>query len=167
MAMSRSFGGSRFTTRSPMRMVPELTSSSPATSRSVVDSPQPEGPTRTTNSSSSILRSKSVTAGTAPYDFSIRSNATFAIAISTNGSESGPGRSDAQPTNDVSLREQGHQHRRSHGQHCHGAHEVPLRAELGHELRHGDGDQRGVVTGEDEGEQELVPGVEPGQDRER
>src|SRR5438477_9362630 len=161
MAMSRSFGGSRFTTRSPMRMVPEVTSSRPATSRNVVDLPQPDGPTSTTNSSSSTSRSRSVTAGTAPYDFSIRSSATLAIAMfRQDPGMSASGRSDAQAANDVALREQGHQHGRPHGEHRHGAHQIPLRAELGHELRHGHGDHRGVVAGEDQREQELVPGVE-------
>src|ERR1700674_3473478 len=156
MAMSRSFGGHRLTTRSPMRMVPELTSSRPATSRSVVDLPQPDGPTSTTNSSSSISRSRSVTAGTAPYILPICSNATLAMVIFPPKSPVSPltGRSDAQPADNVFLREQGHQHRRAHGQHRHRAHQVPLRAELGHELRHGHGDHRGVVAGADEREQE-------------
>src|ERR1051326_2665861 len=55
--MSRSRAGTSFTTRSPMRMVPALTVSSPATMRSVVDLPQPDGPTRTRNSPSPITRS--------------------------------------------------------------------------------------------------------------
>ena len=40
-----------------MRMVPEVVSSKPATMRSSVDLPQPEGPTKTQNSPSSIRRS--------------------------------------------------------------------------------------------------------------
>ncbi len=50
MAMSRSIGGSSFTTVSPIRISPEVIDSSPATIRSVVVLPQPEGPTRTMNS---------------------------------------------------------------------------------------------------------------------
>ncbi len=50
MAMSRSFGGSVFTTRGPMAIVPALISSSPAIIRNAVDFPHPEGPTRTINS---------------------------------------------------------------------------------------------------------------------
>src|SRR5919197_843339 len=49
MAMSRSLGGTSLTTRSPMRISPEVILSSPAIIRSKVDLPQPEGPTRTTN----------------------------------------------------------------------------------------------------------------------
>src|SRR3954463_9097443 len=54
MAMSRSFGWTSLTTRSPIEMVPEVIFSRPASIRSRVDLPQPEGPTRTTNAPSSI-----------------------------------------------------------------------------------------------------------------
>ena len=50
MAMSRSAGSRSFTTRPPMEISPPLISSRPATMRSSVDLPQPEGPTITTNS---------------------------------------------------------------------------------------------------------------------
>src|SRR5678815_3098620 len=62
--MSRSIGGRSFTTRSPMRISPEEISSSPAIMRSVVVLPQPEGPTRTTNSRSRMCRFTSLTAWT-------------------------------------------------------------------------------------------------------
>src|SRR4051794_34217502 len=52
--MSRSFGWTLLTTRSPIEMVPEVMFSRPASMRSKVDLPQPEGPTSTTNSPSSI-----------------------------------------------------------------------------------------------------------------
>src|SRR5690349_18035559 len=54
MAMSRSFGATLFTTRPPMAISPAVMFSSPAIMRSSVDLPQPEGPTRMTNSPSSI-----------------------------------------------------------------------------------------------------------------
>src|SRR5690242_8828028 len=54
MAMSRSLGWMLLTTRSPIEIVPEVMFSRPASIRSKVDLPQPEGPTRTTNSPSSI-----------------------------------------------------------------------------------------------------------------
>src|SRR6266849_233752 len=54
MAMSRSFGCTLLTTRSPIEIVPEVLFSRPASFRNRVDLPQPEGPTRTTNSPSSI-----------------------------------------------------------------------------------------------------------------
>src|SRR5436190_23424865 len=50
--MSRSLGSSWLTTRAPIMISPELIASRPATMRSSVDLPQPEGPTITTNSPS-------------------------------------------------------------------------------------------------------------------
>src|SRR5882757_7473262 len=54
MAMSRSLGWTLLTTRSPIEIVPEVMFSSPASIRSKVDLPQPEGPTSTTKAPSSI-----------------------------------------------------------------------------------------------------------------
>ena len=50
--MSRARGSRSLTTRPPISMVPEVIASRPATMRSSVDLPQPEGPTITTNSPS-------------------------------------------------------------------------------------------------------------------
>src|SRR5579864_344059 len=52
--MSRSLGWMLLTTRSPIEIVPEVMFSRPASIRSKVDLPQPEGPTRTTKAPSSI-----------------------------------------------------------------------------------------------------------------
>src|ERR1700710_1735799 len=52
--MSRSLGWTLLTTRSPMEIVPEVMFSRPASIRSKVDLPQPEGPTSTTKAPSSI-----------------------------------------------------------------------------------------------------------------
>src|ERR1700722_20207752 len=54
MAMSRSLGWTLLTTRSPIEIVPEVMFSSPASIRSRVDLPQPDGPTSTTKAPSSI-----------------------------------------------------------------------------------------------------------------
>src|ERR1700687_2321101 len=54
IAMSRSLGWTLLTTRSPIEIVPEVMFSSPASIRSKVDLPQPEGPTSTTKAPSSI-----------------------------------------------------------------------------------------------------------------
>src|SRR5215217_7031293 len=62
MAMSRSLGDRVLTTRSPIFMVPEEMSSSPATIRRAVLLPQPDGPTRTRNSPCLMSRSRSWTA---------------------------------------------------------------------------------------------------------
>ena len=50
--MSRSLGSSALTTRSPIAISPDVIASSPATIRSSVDLPQPDGPTMTMNSPS-------------------------------------------------------------------------------------------------------------------
>src|SRR3954454_13278658 len=62
MAMSRSLGARSLTTRSPIRSSPEDASSRPATMRSAVDLPLPDGPTRIVNSPSSTDRSSPSTA---------------------------------------------------------------------------------------------------------
>ena len=61
MAMSRSIGGTWLTTVLPIRMSPDVMASRPAIMRSVVVLPQPEGPTKTTNSLSRMCRSTSFT----------------------------------------------------------------------------------------------------------
>src|ERR1700740_2752945 len=55
--MSRSFGASEVTSRSPMLTVPAVGSSSPAMMLSSVDLPQPDGPTRIRNSPASMSMS--------------------------------------------------------------------------------------------------------------
>src|SRR5919201_5962244 len=80
IAMFRSFDGTRFTTRSPIRSNPVVMSSRPATQRTAVVLPQPEGPTRTRNSPSSISRSRSSTAVTSgEYFFVTWSKGTVAL----------------------------------------------------------------------------------------
>ncbi len=54
MAMSRSVGSSSLTRSPSIRISPPVTVSSPATMRSSVDLPQPDGPTMTMNSPSSM-----------------------------------------------------------------------------------------------------------------
>src|ERR1700722_11378834 len=64
--MSRSRGARSVTSRPPIEMLPFVTSSSPASIRSRVLLPQPEGPTRTMNSPSSTRNVTSSTAMTPP-----------------------------------------------------------------------------------------------------
>src|SRR5438270_343038 len=81
MAMSRSLGGRSLTSRSPMWISPAVISSSPASIRSVVVLPQPEGPTRTMNSLSRMWRFTSLTACTSSY-FLLRSfKTTWAMCV--------------------------------------------------------------------------------------
>ena len=67
MAMSRSLGGTSFTTSPPIAMSPPVISSRPAIMRKVVLLPQPEGPTSTMNSLSAMSRSTPRTASTSSY----------------------------------------------------------------------------------------------------
>src|ERR1019366_5809453 len=77
--MSRSLGGTSFTRTSPIMMSPDVASSRPATIRSAVVFPHPEGPTRTMNSLSLMSRLRLSTALTSlPKIFSIDLNATRA-----------------------------------------------------------------------------------------
>ena len=62
MAMSLPCGSTSLTRLPPMRSSPVEMSSSPATIRSAVDLPQPDGPTRTRNSPSATSMDRSVTA---------------------------------------------------------------------------------------------------------
>src|SRR6201999_3492423 len=67
MAMSRSLGGTSLTRSPPIMISPSVMSSSPAIIRKVVDLPQPDGPTSTTNSWSAMSRSMPRTASTSSY----------------------------------------------------------------------------------------------------
>ena len=69
MATPRCDGSSSVTSRAPISIRPALVVSSPAISRNRVDLPQPDGPTNTTNSPSSILRSTPWMISVAPNDF--------------------------------------------------------------------------------------------------
>ena len=66
MAMSRSRGERCVTLRPAMVIAPEVAVSSPATRRSAVVLPQPEGPTRIMNSPSGMSSDSSLTASVAP-----------------------------------------------------------------------------------------------------
>jgi hypothetical protein len=63
MAMSRSLAATRFMSAPSMSSRPAEMASRPAIMRSVVDLPQPEGPSRTMNSPSPISSETSSTAG--------------------------------------------------------------------------------------------------------
>ena len=82
MAMSRSFGGTSLTTRSPMRISPAVMFSSPAIMRSSVDLPQPDGPTSTTNSPSPMPTSTPWMTSVAPKALRTSRIATEAICSS-------------------------------------------------------------------------------------
>src|SRR2546426_5504655 len=69
--MSRSLASRSLTTRPSMWISPPEISSRPASMRSKVDLPQPDGPTSTTNSPSSMSKPMPWMTLTLPYAFSI------------------------------------------------------------------------------------------------
>src|SRR4051812_35482130 len=81
--MSRRFGGSSETSRPAISTAPASTSSSPASMRSAVVLPDPDGPTSTMNSPSAISRSSASTAGASlpGYTRVACSNRTSAIDL--------------------------------------------------------------------------------------
>src|SRR3954471_14674364 len=80
--MSRCFGDRSLTTCSPIRTTPSLMSSSPATIRSAVVLPHPDGPTSTMNSPSAMSRSSRSTAVVPSGNcFETCSNVTLAMVL--------------------------------------------------------------------------------------
>src|SRR5215211_7985738 len=83
MAMSRSFGATSLTTRSPIRTSPALTASRPAAIRSEVVLPQPDGPTSTMSDPSATVRSRFATA-------TVPSSKTFVTPSNTISATTSP-----------------------------------------------------------------------------
>src|ERR1700675_4232084 len=79
--MRRWRGVRSLTTTSPMRISPEVGSSSPAIMRSSVVFPDPEGPRRTRNSPSRLFKSTLTTAPSCPFRKSLVSPFVSTIAI--------------------------------------------------------------------------------------
>src|SRR5215510_334944 len=89
--MSRSLGGTSFTSRPPMKISPPEASSRPAIMRSVVLLPQPDGPTSTTNSLLGMSRLMLRTASTSSKRLTTLRNATSAISSALGGAGGEPG----------------------------------------------------------------------------
>ena len=85
IAMLRFDGGASVTSAPPMRTRPAVTVSRPAISRSVVDLPQPEGPSSTANVPASTSKLTSSTARVAPQCLATRSRAIAAINLPGRG----------------------------------------------------------------------------------
>src|SRR5690349_9423579 len=79
MARPRFAGATSFMRAPSMKRSPLVISSRPATRRSSVDLPQPEGPTKTTNSRSSMASETPLITSTSPKRFLILSSWTVAI----------------------------------------------------------------------------------------
>src|SRR5215217_5177694 len=157
MAMPRLAGTRSFTRSPPMKRSPSVMSSRPAMRRSSVDFPQPEGPTKTTNSPSWMSRSTPWMTFALPKDFRTFLRITSAIAQH-------PGltldRAGCKARHDLALE---HEHQGDDRQgHDHGGRHDRAPGQLvggraGHE---GDGGRHGaalVGEGEGEGEEKLVP----------
>src|SRR3712207_108647 len=175
MAMSRSRGGMSFTTAPPMEISPDDISSSPAIMRSVVDLPQPDGPTSTTNSLSAISRSMPFTACTPPsYSLTILRIDTCAIpavSLTLRRAESALafGCAGREPGDVVVHEESVHHHRRQRGQQRAGHELPPGECVAADQLRdHADGERHLVRLGDEgRGIHERRPGHGEGEDRRR
>src|SRR5258705_6635130 len=165
--MSRSLGVMLLTTLPPINSSPSVMSSRPAIMLSVVDLPQPDGPTRMTNSPSAMSRLILLTAS-AP---SGKRLVMLSRTISATGLSLDPlalDRARCQPCDDPALEEQnknddrdGDDHRGGRdGAGRHG--ELRAAAEVGQRSRCGPGGER---RGERDREQELVPAEQEDQDR--
>ena len=80
MAMPRSAAATRFIGLPAISSSPDVISSRPAIMRSKVDLPQPDGPTKTTSSRSSMVSETSRTASTLPNFFATCLSSTDANA---------------------------------------------------------------------------------------
>src|SRR6478752_9639232 len=112
MAMSRSFGGMSLITSPPTMILPALIFSRPATMRSAVDFPHPDGPTSIRNSPSPTSSDRSSTATIGPG----KTLVTFSKTTSVTRSPLQPLRGDA--AHEVALRGD------EQDQHRHHAHDV-------------------------------------------
>src|SRR5579875_1417852 len=118
--MSRSPGPCLVTGTPPIRISPEVGLSSPASSRNAVLLPQPEGPTRMTNSPSATVRSNSLSA-TTPFGYRF---VTCWYSTSATASAFQPGRGDR--ADEVALRGEEHQQHRQQAEHVAGHQQLPL-----------------------------------------
>src|SRR5947209_6319463 len=145
MAMSRSRGGTSLTRLPPIQISPSLISSSPAIMRRVVDLPQPDGPTSTTNSWSAISRSMPFTACT-PGSYSLMTlrSETCAMTSALRGAGGQAG--------DVIVHQEGVDDHRWRGGHDAAGHDLAP-------LEHVAADQ---VTDDADRQHHLIAGVEIG-----
>src|SRR6202165_4801581 len=81
MARPRLGGGTSFDRTPSMKRSPAVISSNPAMSLNRVDLPQPDGPTKTTNSRSSIPSDTPLMMSTSPKDLRMLVSLTVAIGV--------------------------------------------------------------------------------------
>src|SRR5260370_15384225 len=162
--MSRSLGGTKVTSFSPISTRPPSKGSRPASIRSAVVFPDPDGPTRTMNSPSLMSRSRASTAGGASFAYTRVADTYFTLAIgdlrpvwhrnchvSLDGSHGQA--ADQRPLRDPAHedhRDRGHRGRRRQVREV----QPLLGAGANQEHRHG----RGVGDGQVERKEQLGPG---------
>src|SRR5918996_4870166 len=158
MASPRSAGGTSLIRSPSIMRSPEVISSSPAIMRSKVDLQQPEGPTKTTNSRSSMSRSTPLMTSTSPK--LLRRSRSVRVAMGSDSLRSLFDGAEGQAAHELLLAHPAeHQDRRDgHGR---GGRQLgpeqPLRAREG-------GDEGGERSRAGGGEIEAPEGLVPGQD---
>src|SRR5579859_3143125 len=88
--MSLSLGGTKLTSRPPISTWPPSSGSSPASIRSAVVLPDPDGPTSTMNSPSLMSRLRASTAGGASLPYTRLADTYFTLAIGNLRSQTSP-----------------------------------------------------------------------------
>src|SRR5690348_12313598 len=163
MAMSRFSGGSSFMRLPAMMISPAVTRSRPAIMRKVVVLPQPEGPSRQTTSPAATERSASLTATKSPnFLVILRASIVDIPSLSLDGAE-------GDAAQQVVLQEEGHQEDGDEEQGLDRRQQAPQDADAAarHRLVHGDRHGAGIDAGEQQREQELVPGEDQAEDEGR
>src|SRR6185369_14096060 len=143
--MSRSFDSMSLTTWPSIAIVPPLISSRPASMRSSVDLPHPEGPTRTVNSPSAMSKPMPWMTLVAPKLFSTSRNDTVAIA---RLSCSALHRAGGEPRDHVALERVVDRRRRQRVEQPGGHQQLPRRVVGGEEAAERDAERRAAVVGE-------------------
>src|SRR6478672_2906420 len=152
--MSRSFDSMSLTTWPSIAIVPAEISSSPASMRSSVDLPQPEGPTRTVNSPSAMSKPMPWMIRVEPKLFSTLRKDTEAIALALALHRAG-----GQPAHHVALEDVVDRGRRQGVDQAGRHQQLPRRIVGREEAAEGDAEGRALVVGEkQERVQILVPG---------
>src|SRR5262249_1668835 len=160
--MARSFGGTSLTPSPSTAISPPVISSSPAIMRKVVDLPQPDGPTSTTNSLSAMSRSMALTASTSSYFLMTFRSVTCAIysTLCRAGGQSG----------NVVVHQEGVDDQRRRRAEQRAGHDLPPVVDIAPDQRRDDADrQHELVRRCREGEriEELRPRHREGEDRRR
>src|SRR5215831_15595352 len=157
MDRPRLAGGTLLTSTPSISIRPPVTSSSPAISRSKVDLPQPDGPTKTTNSPSSISRSTDGMTVTSPKDLFTPFRMIFPLMPKSPGYRPSFDRSERQTAHQLPLGEPAeHQDRRHRHGRC--RRKLGLEQPLGARIGGDEGRQRRRLRGRQiQGPERLVP----------